>query len=110
MLFRYDCAHFIPHAQIDREVRNYAEVVLNISSDQGISRAANAVGSRQVCLEHVGGCLQESLDGIEGPGPVRFIGGIHVSINPLKTCADAEAVASFCPRQIVVNLRSRVAK
>src|SRR5437016_8535649 len=61
--------HVILHTQIDGEVRTDAVVVLNVSSENRVPQAADAIRARELCAEWSGVGLQHGGDGGEGLKP-----------------------------------------
>src|SRR2546422_8070246 len=58
--------HVIPHTQIDGEVRTDAVVVLNVSPENRVPQAADAIRARELRAELSGLDLQHGGDGGEG--------------------------------------------
>src|SRR6266853_2615505 len=100
--------HVIPHTKIEGEVRPDAEVVLNISPENRVPQAADAICACKLRAELSWLDLQHGSDRGEGPKPVGTISFIQVIQNPFEREAGTNAVAAFGPGQIVIKLRSGV--
>src|SRR5207244_8080224 len=89
--------HVIPHTQIDGEVSTDAVVVLNVSSENRVPQAADAIRARELRAELSRLDLQHGGDGGEGPKPVGTIALIQVVQNAFKREAGADAMPAPGP-------------
>src|SRR5207245_9850865 len=89
--------HVIPHTQIDGEVRTDAVVVLNVSSENRVPQAADAIRARELRAELSWSDLQHGGDAGEGPKPVGTIAFIQVVQYAFKREAGADAMPDTVP-------------
>src|SRR5437667_5771114 len=100
--------HVIPHTEIDGEIRTDAVVVLNVSSEDRVSQAADSIRAGELRAELSWLDLQHGGDGGKSPKPVGAIAFIQVVQNAFKREAGADAMPASGPGQIVIKLRCRV--
>src|ERR1700687_3651042 len=99
-----DGGHFVAHAEVDRQVGTESPVILDISSEKGLSHftRCNCGGYARLKMHRL--VVEETSYAVEVPPSTRVLPGNVVVLHPLDVRTEFQGMGPMRPERIVSEL------
>ena len=105
MNFRRHGGHLVTQAQIQRQVRLPAPVILEIAAKEGLAKIAGREGTGDAAREFAGSICQKRLQIVEGPDSIRIAESRGLEQHALSSYAELDGMGASNPESVVIHLK-----